>query len=311
MASWKKIVVSGSSNLQLANDAGYLTAGTIVQSNGFATASFNGIALIADSVIGTLNFASSSGEGLTISANAGTDTLTFGLSAIPNASLLNSSITIAGNNTALGGTVTQAQILASSGVWSGSAQLPAGVVSGSSQINYSGITGVPAGIVSASVLSSPAQGQALLTTNGVAGSTIDLGLETTDSPTFNSLQLNGNLTVVGTASFQNTQNLLVGDRFVLFASGSTTTGDGGFIVQQGTQNVGEVFGWSSTATPSGRWAVTSSFNAANGTYTPDAFMAAVTTLASANPNTTGPAGRYNAVGNIYVSSGDESIWIYS
>jgi hypothetical protein len=37
-------------------------------------------------------------------------------------------------------------------------------------------------------------------------------------------------------------------------------------------------------------------------------MAAVTTAAGTSPT---PAARYNAVGNIYVSSGDESIWIYS
>jgi hypothetical protein len=354
MATWKKIVVSGSNVSQLNNDAGYLTAGTLGGKNAFSTASFNGTNLVADSQSGSLNFASASGEGLTISANAGTDTLTFGLSAIPNASLANSSVLIGGQTITLGaaatttltgmasitstsftgslqGTASYAiQALSASfastapysgltgvpaGIVSGSSQvtalLPAGTVSGSSQIDYSGITGVPAGIVSASVLTSPAQGQVVLTTNGVAGSPIDLGLETTDSPTFNSLQLNGNLTVVGTASFQNTQNLLVGDRFVLFASGSTSTGDGGFVVQQDAQNVGELFGWNSTALPLGRWAVTSSFNATNGTYTADAFMAAVTTLASANPNTAGPAGRYNAVGNIYVSSGDDSIWIYS
>ena len=116
------------------------------------------------------------------------------------------------------------------------------------------------------------------------------------------------ITVQGTASFQNTQNLLVADRFVLFASGSTTTGDGGIIVQQTTQDVGELFGYDSGTT---RWGVTSSFSADSAAYTPDAFMSAVTTLASTNPNTSGPASRYNAAGNIYVSSGDSSIWIYA
>ena len=377
MATWKKIVVSGSSNLQLNNDAGYLTAGTLGQANGFSTASFDGVDLLSNSITGSLNFASSSGQGLTISANAGTDTLTFGLSAIPNASLANSSITIAGTSTSLGGSVTQAQILENSGVFSGSAQLPAGLVSGSSQVSYtglsnvpagivsgssqvsfggitgvpaglvsgssqitySGITGIPAGIVSASVLSSPTQGEALLTTNGVAGSTIDLGLQTTDSPSFagvtagnitvgvtndNTINttsgdltiqpnviLNSNLTVFGTASFQNTENLLVADRFVLLASGSTTDGPGGIVVQQTNQNIGELFGWDSGAD---RWAVTGSFVANQSAFTPDAFMAAVTSLASTDPNTSGPAGRYSVKGNIYVSSeagGDQSIWIYS
>ena len=42
------------------------------------------------------------------------------------------------------------QVLNGSGVWSGSAQLPAGVVSGSSQITFGSITGVPSGLVSGS-----------------------------------------------------------------------------------------------------------------------------------------------------------------
>lgn len=124
----------------------------------------------------------------------------------------------------------------------------------------------------------------------------------------NNLTVNNNLTVFGTASFQHTSNLEVADRFVLLASGSNATGDGGIVVQQATQDVGELFGWDSGQE---RWAVTGSFVANQSAFTPDAFMAAATTLASTNPNTTGPAARYSKGGNIYVSSGDESIWIYS
>ena len=51
-------------------------------------------------------------------------------------------------------------------------------------VPYSGITGVPSNIVSSSVLSSPSQGNAILTTNGVAGSTVDLGLQTSDHVQF-------------------------------------------------------------------------------------------------------------------------------
>ena len=352
MATWKKIVVSGSNISQLNNDAGYLTAGTLGQANGFATASFNGTDLLANTVTGSLNFASSSGQGLTISANAGTDTLTFGLSSIPNTSLANSSVLIGGQTITLGAAATttltgMTSITSTSftGSLFGTASyantvnpsgLPAGTVSGSSQINYSGISGVPTGIVSASSLGSANQGEVYLVTNGVQQSAIDLGLQTTDNPSFAGATLgnitvgvtndntinttsgdltiqpnviiNSNLTVFGTASFQNTSNLQVADRFVLLASGSNATGDGGIVVQQATQNVGELFGWDSGAS---RWAVTSSFTADQGAYTPDAFMAAVTTLASTNPNTTGPASRYNASGNIFISSGDESIWIYS
>jgi hypothetical protein len=331
MSNWKKVVVSGSNVSQLNNDTGYLTTGTLITPNSFSTASIGGTALIANTTTSSLNFASSSGQGLTISGDAGTDTLTFGLAAIPNNSLANSAITIAGTSTSLGGSITAATILSGTGVFSGSAQ-----------ITYSGISGIPAGIVSASVLSSPAQGEARLTINGVAGSIIDLGLQTTDNPSFagvtagnitvgvttdntittttgdltinsaggtvtidDNLIISNNLTVIGTASFQQTTNLEVADRFVLLASGSNTTGDGGIAIQQGTQNIGELFGWDSGVS---RWGVTGSFTADQTSYTPDAFMAAVVTAAGTTPT---PATRYNAVGNIYVSSGDESIWIYS
>ena len=115
----------------------------------------------------------------------------------------------------------------------------------------------------------------------------------------------GDLTVQGTASFQNTEELQVADRFVLFASGSNTAGDGGIVVQQGTQNVGELFAYDSATT---RWGLTSSFDASNTAYTPDAFMAAVVVGADADPDNA-PA-RYDAKGNIFVGT-DEGIWIYS
>ena len=51
-------------------------------------------------------------------------------------------------------------------------------------VPYSGITGVPSNMVSSSVLSSPSQGNAILTTNGVTGSTVDLGLQTSDHVQF-------------------------------------------------------------------------------------------------------------------------------
>ena len=276
MATWKKVVVSGSNISQLNNDAGYLTS--VTTQNTFATMSINGTNVLADSAADTLTFASSSGAGLNISGDAGSDTITFTLGSIPNASLTNSSITIAGNVTSLGGTVTQAQILAGSTV------------------------------ISSSVLSSPAQGQALLTTNGVAGSTIDLGLETTDSPTFVGLTLTGNLVVLGTASFQNTANLLVADRFVLFASGSNATGDGGIVVQQGTQNIGELYGYDSGTT---RWGFTSSFNATGNSFVPVVYAGAVETSAVAPSAAPLYGGASNGFGTIHVDSNTGDIFIYA
>jgi hypothetical protein len=276
MATWKKVVVSGSNISQLFNDAGYLTS--VTAQNTFATMSINGTNILADSAVDTLTFASSSGAGLDIVGTAANDTITFTLGGIPNSSLTNSSITIAGNATSLGGSVTQAQILAGSTV------------------------------VSASVLSSPAQGQALLTTNGVAGSTIDLGLEISDSPTFVGLTLTGNLVVLGTASFQNTQNLLVADRFVLFASGSNSAGDGGIVVQQGTQNIGELYGYDSGTT---RWGFTSSFDATGNSFAPAVYAGAVETSALAPSAAPIYGGASNGYGTIHVDSNTGDIYIYA
>lgn len=296
MATWKKLVVSGSNISQLNNDAGYLTSTTSL--NAFVTASFNGIHLIADSNTDALNFASSSGQGLTISADAGTDTLTFGLSAIPNSSLENTSVSFGGVTLNLGesdatpafdlsdadsypgdsslvtlGTVTSGDV---------SAILPAGTISGSSQVDYLSISNVPSGIVSASVLSSPGQGQAVLTINGVAGSTVDLGLETGDSPTFagvtagnitvgvsdnntittstgnlnidsatgvvavtNDLTVGGDLLVSGDTVNINVANLDIEDRFILLNSGSSTIGDSGIVFggSNGTAQQGAAVIW--------------------------------------------------------------------
>ena len=137
----------------------------------------------------------------------------------------------------------------------------------------------------------------------VSGQTITVNLDS--NITVTDATVNGDLIVLGTASFQNTENLQVADRFILLASGSASTGDGGIVIQQATQDVGELFGYDSGTT---RWAVDSAFNASSGAFTPEAFMAAVVEGAGTDPDAA-PA-RYDAKGNIFVGT-DEAIWIYS
>jgi hypothetical protein len=379
MATWKKIVVSGSNVSQLNNDAGYLTAGTLGQGNGFSTASFDGVNLLADSITGSLNFASSSNQGLTITADAGTDTLTFGLSAIPNSSLANSTFNVGagngltgGGSANLGGTSTvnvgagtHITVNADDIAVNTTTLIPAisgsifSQVSGDITITNGGVATISANSVTlgtdttgdyvanlgagtgvtigsntgegstptisvdyGSTSNTAVQGSTTIsltgTTNEVeitgttaqalgAGPSYTIGLPN-NVTIGNNLIVSNNLTVFGTASFQQTTNLEVADRFVLLASGSTTDGPGGIVVQQDTQNIGELFGWDSGAD---RWAVTGSFVANQSAFTPDAFMAAAINLSSTNPNTTGPDAKYNKKGNIYVSTANEDIWIYS
>jgi hypothetical protein len=122
--------------------------------------------------------------------------------------------------------------------------------------------------------------------------------------------VNGDIVVQGTASFQNTENLLVADRFVLFASGSVSTGDGGIVVQQGTQNVGELFGYDSATT---RWGFTSSFNAASSSFSPVVYVGAVQTGTGQTAASAAPiyGGSLNGYGTIHVDTDDSEIWIYA
>jgi hypothetical protein len=138
----------------------------------------------------------------------------------------------------------------------------------------------------------------------VSGQTITIGLPN-NVTIGNNLTVSNNLTVFGTASFQNTENLLVADRFILLASGSASPGDGGIVVQQGTQNIGEAFAFDSNTA---RWSVTGSFDASQATFVPDAFMAAALIGAGVDP-TASPV-KYQVGGNIFVGT-DGNIWIYS
>lgn len=122
-----------------------------------------------------------------------------------------------------------------------------------------------------------------------------------------------NLTVLGTASFQHTEDLDVADRFIRLASGSNSAGDGGIVIQQTSNLDGEVFGFDAASGGAGRFGVSGSFDASQNAFTPDAFMAAVIEGSDENPNSgTFDTNRYDAKGNIFIQGdSDGTIWIYS
>jgi len=137
-----------------------------------------------------------------------------------------------------------------------------------------------------------------------AGTTLTIGLPN-DVTIGQDLVVNRNLTVFGTASFQHTEDLDIADRFIRLASGSNAAGDGGIAIQQNSSLNSEVFGFDSGAT---RWGVSSSFDASQNAFVPDAYMAL--TLEGAGTDPTVVAARYQVKGNIFIGS-DEGIWIYS
>lgn len=353
MATWKKVIVSGSAahllnvtasnltndNLVIAGVGGALESsgltynGTLLnlgsaqvqagQFSGSFSGSFQGDGSQLTGVVATNPNAVTNGEGIAPFSYNGLTTQTVAVSGAVD--LTDNAITkwdnndgkfqtssLTDNGTVISG-VSSIQLTGASsnlsGSFSGSFQGDGSGLTGiASNLNFAGGTGT--GAVALKTQTFTIAGTTNEIETSAAGTTLTVGLPD-DVVIGRDLTVTRNLTVFGTASFQNTENLLVADRFVLLASGSTTDGPGGIVVQQANQNIGELFGWDSVAD---RWAVTGSFVANQSAFTPDAFMAAVTSLASTNPNTSGPAARYSVKGNIYVSSevgGDESIWIYS
>ena len=132
----------------------------------------------------------------------------------------------------------------------------------------------------------------------------------------NDVVVQNNLTVVGTASFQHTTNLEVTDRFIRLASGSNTEADGGIVIQQSADGTGDVFGFDGVS--SDRWGVGTSFDGSSSSFSPSGFMSLALTGSAVDDatiqsdlNLVSPDTRYNAEGNIFTSTTDQSIWIYS
>ena len=135
-------------------------------------------------------------------------------------------------------------------------------------------------------------------TNAASAAALD-----TDA-TGTNLTLSGDLSVAGTASFTNAENLAIKDKYILLSSGSTSVGDGGIVIQQSAGGVGKLFGYDSTT---GRWAITSSFDADTAAdFTPDAFMA----VALSGSDISSIPSQYTASGNIFIDQNNEA-YIYT
>ena len=473
LALTSQIAVTGVTASFLGNVAGTASWATNVVNNGVTSVdtsgNVSGITLTGGPITstGTITLGGSI-SGLTNSNLSGT-------AGITNANLANSAITIAGTSTSLGGSITAATILTSTGVFSGSAQIPnssiqnaqlanssitvgstaislgssattitgltsvtstnftgslqgtaswannattattanattaaltagAGLLSGGtfngstartfsvdsgSMLPYysgsifstlsggatvaqNGVVTLKTGLVSGSSIASGAQGEVTLTTNGVAGSTVDLGLQTSDSPTFAGLTItNGNIainngtstaltttgttaalfnanattvniagaattlnlgnasgtttiagngvvqgdfTVNGTVTYLNVQDLYVEDRFIVLASGSSVAGDGGIIVDRGSDAAGNIaYGFDSVTD---RWGFQSGLADSTNTFDPTSASGVSGSFipylfTEANHGATKPVtGEFAVVGSQYMDNAG-NFWVYT
>ena len=204
------------------------------------------------------------------------------------------------------GSIPFTNILSKPTLFSGSAQVQINDTTGTLTTLGTVTTGdvsaiLPSGTVSGSSIASSAQGEVALTTNGTAASAIDLGLQTSDSPTFASLTLTGDLTVQGTTTSIQTSNLLVEDKFILLNSGSANPDEGGILIDEGSGQ-GHAYVYDSNAT---RFGYTGSLAFDATSVTPDAFAAAVVDIDAGHVD----KAEYQKNGNIKTDSG--VIFIYA
>ena len=151
------------------------------------------------------------------------------------------------------------------------------------------------------------------------GSTISAGgLTVTGNALFNNdLSVLGNLSVAGTASFYNTDNLNIRDKFILINSGSTTFGDSGIIVQSGSAGSGSALfnknGAGTTFGTYGRWAVAGDVVGTSTSVTADEFVVTAKVATNTAPGTTAPTwgGASNGSGNMWIKNDTGDIYIYA
>jgi hypothetical protein len=133
------------------------------------------------------------------------------------------------------------------------------------------------------------------------------------------ITVGGDLTVNGTTTTINTANLLVEDKFILLASGSSSATDGGIVVQSAANGSGFALGYDATAD---RWvlqdAVTGTeadntkFGLDETTPNTGAYVGTVE-VSTEDPGAAVPTygGSSYGHGTIHVNEGSGDIYIYS
>jgi hypothetical protein len=357
MATWKKVIVSGSNANLTALQVDNLTSGQVVIGGGssnLSTTAINGTGNIvattgASGLVHSGSFSGSfqgNGSGLTgVTAGSLTNALTIGeglggaasyngsaavtISVSGAADLTNNIIpkwnntdnkfavsSITDNGTTVSGT-TSIQFTGANSSLTGS-------FTGSFKGDGSGLTGIATTLNINAETGGPSTvslASQTLTINGtanevntsVSGQTITIGLPN-DVTIGNNLTVTGDLTVNGTTTYINTQDLYVEDKFILLASGSAGTTDGGIIIDRGSEAAGNIaFGFDSAT---GRWGfqdglidTTNALDPTSASGVSGSFMSYVFTEAS-HGATKPVTGEFAKEGAIYTNT-DGTIWIYA
>lgn len=348
MATWKKVIVSGSDISQLNNDANYIHTGSsgVVLSGSFSGSFFgdgSGLTGIsADTLANSILFGDGLAGGtfdgsaaITASVNADGTTLTVGTSGVKvsdsgitatqisesavttvkiaddnvtNAKLENSSILAGSTTLTLGATASTIDGLTLTGA------VGSGSFSGSFVGDGSGLTGLASTL---DVSGSTGNGSVDLLTQDFTIQGTSNEVDTSMSGQTLTIGLPDDVTIGRDLTV--TRNLTVQGTASFQHETNLDVADRFIRLASGSSAGGDggIVVQQTSATngeafafdnATTRWGVTGSFDASTNTIAPDAFMAAVVVGAGADP--TAAVSRYQAKGNLFIGN-DEGIWIYS
>ena len=320
-AAWKKVIVSGSSaELASLNVNNKLVTSASLQISNAAGSVINQISSSFDATFLSGSFSGSHYGNFTGSATGS----------------FVGSVTLRGD---FSGSFTGSAILSGqfSGSFSGSATLPSLTEStGIVPFTYSGSLPATIAISGAAALttnllpkwtgagfsnSNITDSGTLVTIGAGATSGVTVsagGINVTGNSLFNqNVNITGDLTVAGTASFQNTENILIADKFILLASGSTSLTDGGFIIATSTAPGGAsgsaFFIEAASAGAFGRFAVAYNVHASSSAVAADEYMV-TSKINAGNPSDATPptwGSTTNGLGNMWVNSITSDIYIWA
>ena len=302
MANWKKVIVSGS-NAELLTVTASFFKGDGSALTGVVAASANAL---------------TAGSGLSATGTYdGSVARTFTVNSGSLLPFFSSSIfsTVSGDVTITSAGVSALATVASAGTTGGSTAIP--VIT----INAKGLTTsittaavvAPAGTLSGATLASNVLASSLTSVGTLAGLTATGTTSLATLTVSGDATVTGNLSVAGTASFTNADNLNIKDKFILINSGSSVLADSGLVTQYNAAGSGSAFYLEATSAGTyGRFAVAYDVVGTSTSLTPDEFVVTARVSASAAiPTNPTWGGSSNGSGNMFINSLTGDVYIYS
>jgi hypothetical protein len=334
MATWKKVIVSGSQAelaavtssiaLKVASNQQIGTTQATTFLTGSFTGSFKGdgtgLTGLSSANNATITLTAStglSGGGDFTTNQSGDETITFSVDSGSFLPFISGSVfsTVSGDVTinAAGVAAIGSEVIVNADIADSTIDLTAKVTGTLPVANGgTGITSLGTGV--ATFLGTPSSTNLA---GAVTGETGTGALVFATSPTLvtpnigaatgTSLVLSGDLTVNGDLVTLNTTNVSIEDQFITIASGSQSATDGGIIVSKQADGAGFAFGYDTATT---RWVLDQDL-AVNATgIVADAYIATVEVSTSVPSDDPVYGGSSNGYGNIHVKTDTGDIFIY-